>query len=451
MNRIIAWANQPKPPYGLAIFRILFGLIMLWDLKRIHDIKIIDSFFPRGIIFPYEFIQLPLLDEALMHFLLYTLMICTVFITIGFFYRISMLVFAIGFSYFFLLDQTLYNNHLYLICLLSFLMTTMPADSALSLAKRKHKNTIPQWSYRLLQFQFVVVFFFGGITKLNPFWLDLHPVKELLQDKIHLLGVGLVATSIIEYAMCYVGIIFDLSIGFLLWIPKTRKWAFFGALVFNLSNAYIFDDIYIFPFFMIGALILFLDQKWIKNELLKWKIVKKTSQETLSGKLNNVTVFIIAIYVFFQLISPLRHYAIDGYTDWTGEGQRFAWRMKIQHRKIIECDFALFDLDNKKIHKIKVGRYLYADEIQFMCISPSMIIQFAHYLKKEAAEKNKIFNCLVKSKIKVEFNGLPGVYIFHPDIDLLTESEKHDSFNDWITPLSEAGKKIERDKTSIPW
>ena len=132
---------------------------------------------------------------------------------------------------------------------------------------------------------------------------------------------------------------------------------------------------------------------------------------------------------------------MDGYTDWTGEGQRFAWRMKIQHRNIIESKFALFDTDKKIIHDVDLNKHLYPDEITQMCNSPQMILQFADYIKENLAPKANVTNCWVKSKIKVEFNGLPETYIFDPDIDLLTERDKHNNINDWITPLPKAENK----------
>ena len=442
MTKIITWLNQPKASFGLAIFRILFGLIMFWDLTRINNITIIDSFYPRGIIFPYEFIDLPLMELDSMNLLFGVLMLSTLFIVLGLFYRYSMLFFALGFSYFFFLDQVLYNNHLYLLCLISFMMVFMPADAALSLSKKKHRSTIPQWSYRLLQFQIIVVFFFGAIAKINPYWFDYHPVIELLNSKAQRSGDNLLTGDGVKVFLTYAGFLFDLVIGVFILIPKTRKISIVATILFNLTNAYLFNDIYIFPFFMISAMFLFMDQEKLKNTIENLKISKSSVKELKPEKsLKTIGVGVILIYVIIQLILPLRHYGMDGYTDWTGEGQRFAWRMKIQHRNIIESKFALFDTDKKIIHDVDLNKHLYPDEITQMCNSPQMILQFADYIKENLAPKANVTNCWVKSKIKVEFNGLPETYIFDPDIDLLTERDKHNNINDWITPLPKAENK----------
>ena len=114
-------------------------------------------------------------------------------------------------------------------------------------------------------------------------------------------------------------------------------------------------------------------------------------------------------------------------------------------------DSAIFDLDKKIIHPVEIGRYLYPDEITQMCHSPQMILQFTNYLKENVAQRNGVDKPLVKSKIKVQFNGLASMYMFDPNTDLLKEPKKHKSINDWIIPLSMAGKELEVDPDSIPW
>ena len=43
-------------------------------------------------------------------------------ILLGFFYRLSALLFFLTFTHVFLIEKALYQNHYYLICLISFLM-----------------------------------------------------------------------------------------------------------------------------------------------------------------------------------------------------------------------------------------------------------------------------------------------------------------------------------------
>jgi len=407
---------------------------MLWDLARIKNIELIDSFYVHGIVFPYEFLQLPLPSVDVMHALLNVLFISALFITLGLFYRVAMIVFAVGFSYFFFLDQVLYNNHLYLICLLSFLMIFMPADAAFSVSKRRARVEIPQWPYRILQFQLILVFFFGGLVKLNPYWLNFHPVEELLQLAAQRTGNNFLMDDWVKYLFTYGGLLFDLLIGPLLLIKRTRPYAMIAAILFNLTNSYIFNDIFIFPFFMIGAMLVFMDPDRVFERLKKWGIVKEKNTEAQVKQIGKLGAALLAGYVVVQLAVPLRHYFIPGYTDWTGEGQRFSWRMKIQHRNVEEMVFAIMDLDTKVIHEINPNDHLFPDEVQQMTYSPQMILQFAQYLHDTIAPLNGVNNCWVKAKVKVSFNGKEAAYIFKPTLNLIEAAQSGKAVRTFMEP-----------------
>ena len=57
-----------------------------------------------------------------MYILFASLAILSLMIALGLFYRISTLLFFLGYSYFFLVERATYNNHYYLICLLSLML-----------------------------------------------------------------------------------------------------------------------------------------------------------------------------------------------------------------------------------------------------------------------------------------------------------------------------------------
>ena len=96
-------------------------------------------------------------------------------VMVGFLYRIAAPVFFLAFTYFFLLDQTRYLNHFYLVCLISFLMCFLPAERAFSvdaLLRRKiRSDVVPAWTLWLLRAQVGIPYFYGGIAKLNSDWI----------------------------------------------------------------------------------------------------------------------------------------------------------------------------------------------------------------------------------------------------------------------------------------
>ena len=52
--------------------------------------------------------------------------------SLGAYLAVSAALFVLGFSYLFLLEQARYLNHLYLVCLLAFLLAVVPAHRAFS-------------------------------------------------------------------------------------------------------------------------------------------------------------------------------------------------------------------------------------------------------------------------------------------------------------------------------
>jgi surface polysaccharide O-acyltransferase-like enzyme len=96
-------------------------------------------------------------------------------VMVGFLYRIAAPLFFLAFTYFFLLDQTRYMNHFYLVCLISFLMCFLPAERAFSvdalLRRSIRSDVVPAWTLWLLRAQVGIPFFYGGIAKLNSDWV----------------------------------------------------------------------------------------------------------------------------------------------------------------------------------------------------------------------------------------------------------------------------------------
>ena len=184
------------------------------------------------------------------------------FLAIGFLYRISAVLFFLSHTYFFLLDQGRYVNHTYLICLFSFLLIFVPAHRAFSvdawLRPRLRSQTAPAWSLWLLRAQMAMVYFFAGIAKIAPDWLQGEPLRTWLNQQSHF---PLTTTAWAVSAASYGSLLVDLLIvPFLLW-RRTRFAAFCVAAIFHLLNAHIFP-LDIFPWLAIAATTLFLSPSW---------------------------------------------------------------------------------------------------------------------------------------------------------------------------------------------
>ena len=432
---------------SIAVFRIGFGLIMLWELiyfLRMDFVK--DFLIEPKVQFSYEYLSfLKPFPKPILDILIIVLIVCCLFIIIGRFYRKAMIIFCVGFSYLFFLDKSYYNNHLYLICLLSFLLILIPADNKLSFRKNDSdlKNPTQYWHLLILRLQLVIVYFFGGVAKLNYDWLvSNQPVRAILENKAEQSFLGdLLTSDFILYFFNYGGLVFDLLIPFLLFIPKTRIPAVICALLFNIMNAWLFSDINIFPYFMMVSLVLFLEPNKVAR-FINLKLFGKRSVASISNThiiVKKPVLVLISIYLVIQGLLPFRHLLYDGNVDWTTAGQRFAWRMKIQHRTLEKMEFKVLDMKKKIIIPVEVNNYgLNQDQLNLMAYDPVSVVQFAKFLKRHCRENKGIDDVQVQSQIIVSFNGRKHQRIFDTSVDLSSLGIKPSQLNKHIQKLDKA-------------
>src|SRR5688572_32950335 len=149
------WRSKLLAPVdgaSLAAFRVMFGLLLAWEVVRYFHYGWIERYYLQ----PTFFFTYPLFDflapwpgwGMYAHFaVLGLLALC---IALGLFYRAAAALFWLAFTYVFLLDKTNYLNHFYLISLLSFLLILVPAHQVASLDRlrrfRSAPETVPYWS-----------------------------------------------------------------------------------------------------------------------------------------------------------------------------------------------------------------------------------------------------------------------------------------------------------------
>ena len=171
MSRALAArVAAPVDIASLALFRVLFGVLMAGAMIRFLARGWVREFY----IEPTFYFSYPGLEwirpwpGAWMHVHFIVLCLLALGVAFGFFYRICVTLFFLGFTYVELIDQTTYLNHYYLISLLSGLMIFLPANRAWSFdAWRKPElraDFIPAWALNILRFQVAVVYVFAGST-----------------------------------------------------------------------------------------------------------------------------------------------------------------------------------------------------------------------------------------------------------------------------------------------
>jgi hypothetical protein len=171
----------------------------------------------------------------------------------------------------------------------------------------------------------------------------------------------LVHSTPFAFFISWVGMLFDLAVGFLLLGRRTRMLGLVLMTLFHTTNHFlIFNDIAWFPLVGITTSWIFLGpdwpstlKRWIRSPhfrgpdlkwfipgvlllpgvggFLGWKV--RASIRTLSeGMASSRVLVLVLAWMGFQIVFPLRCHLIAGDERFTWEGLSFAWRLKADTR-----------------------------------------------------------------------------------------------------------------------
>jgi len=421
----------------LIVFRIVFGLLLFfesvgaiftgWITRTLVDPKFTLNFIG------FEFLQ-PLPGNG-MYFYYLLMGLFGFCVMIGYRYRIAMISFFLMWSATYLMQKSAYNNHYYLTALLSFIMIFLPANTYASFDAKRNPSlksiSAPYWTSLVLMLQISLVYFFGGIAKIYPDWLNAFPVKLFLASKTNYPLVGTLFTKEwFHFLLSYGGLFFDLLIVPLLLFKRTRIFAFGLSIFFHLFNAVIFQ-VGIFPFLSLAFTVFFFEPKTIRNIFLKRKSLYIKSEIRIPSY-KKYLIPVMAIYFFIQIGLPLRHWFIKGDVLFTEEGHRLSWRMMLRSKSGNQT-FYVVDKKTKEKKIINLNNYLTKKQINTIGTKPDMIWQFSQRLKNEAANNNQDVAVYVKGKVSV--NGRPYQPFINDTIDLASLKWNRFEHNEWLLPF----------------
>jgi vitamin K-dependent gamma-carboxylase len=450
LERVRVGLFAPVDIASVVFLRVAFGAIMLWEVYRHFSYGWIARYYIEPTVFYtfYGFGWVRPWPGAGMYLHFYALGILAACIMLGFCYRAAAALFFLGFTYVFLLDQTEYLNHFYLICLMSFLLVFVPAHRALSvdawLRPRLRSNWAPAWVLWLLRAQIGVVYFFGGVAKLNSDWLRGEPMRTWLARGAKIPVYGFVFTQEwTVYLFVFGGLLLDLCVVPLLLWKRTRPFAFAAAVAFHLVNASIFQ-IGIFPWFMLAATLLFfppgLPRRFVHALLYPADVPYQPP--TFSGAAvplgglsprRRALVALLAVYMALQVLLPLRHFLYPGDVSWTEEGHHFSWHMKLRDKDATAV-FTLHDPASGRTWTVDL-RQCHNRQCDKIAGQPDMIIQFAHHLAEEKRREGYP-EIEVRALVLASLNGRRAQLLVDPAVDL-AKARRSMWPASWIVPLTE--------------
>lgn len=461
--KLLPWMYTPVDGSSMAVFRFLYGAIMVWEVWRYFDHNWIAAYYTDKVFyFTYPGFSWvhpwPSLELMELHFLFIAFL--GALIAFGLCYRFAATAMIFAFSYVYLLEQARYLNHFYFVMLIAVTMAFVPAHRVWSLDAyiKKRFQRWPflsdanwfgeTWALWAVRAQFGITYFYGGIAKLNEDWLQGYPLSDWIAGESDIPLIGpYVHERWMGLFLSYSGLILDLLfVPLLLW-RKTRLLGLVLAFAFNLMNHHMFH-IGIFPWFMMAGTLLFLDPDWPRQlfdhctlseeEQVVAKRERAARIAHQGSVLFSVTTyqkllasFMVAFFAF-QFLFPFRHWLYPGNVHWTEEGHMYSWHMKLRS-KSGHIRFMIYDPDSRREFEVDPVDYLNSRQERKMRTRPQMILQFAHWLRDRYRDQG-MTNVQVYADSWASLNGRDEQRLIDPTVNLAAVEwslwKAH-----WIMPL----------------
>lgn len=436
------WLIQPVSIAPLVTLRVVIGVMLLFSTLRFVALGWVDDHYITPVFhfkyFGFEWVEpLPATGLYIVHGLLIISSLC---VMLGLFYRLAAIVQFLLFTYTELIDLTYYLNHYYFVSIVCGLLVLVPANRAFSLdVLRKpaiSRSKISRWTIFIFQLQLGIVYFHAGIWKVNYDWLvNALPLKIWIpaNDQLPLIG-WIFQQKITPYLFSWAGMLYDVSI--VLWLSwsRTRPWAYLTVIVFHTLTGLMFQ-IGVFPLVMIGATLIFFSEQW-HERLWNWasdtitkplrfrnrvadfpgfQHLENLKTQFATHRSSLITSFLV-LFFLFQILFPWRYLLYPGNIFWTEEGYRFCWRVMLME-KAGTATFFVKDAKTGREGEVVNSEFLNAHQEKQMAMQPDMILQFAHFLKKHY-EQRGVSNPAVRAEVYVTLNARPSKLLIDPNVDL---------------------------------
>lgn len=354
-------------------------------------------------------------------------------IMLGYRYKMSMFIFTMMWALSYFMQKSHYNNHYYLVMLVSFWMLLMPAHHYASLdvkfGRVKRALSCPNWCILYFKLQFAIVYFYATIAKLYPDWLMAKPIAIWLNNKkdYPIVG-GLFEYDWFPHVIAYGGIAYDGLIIPLLLFPRTRFVAIILSLIFHLFNSAVFQ-VGIFPYFALAVAMFFFDPESIRRLFLRKKPAISPALSETPLVTNKWLPILFVVYFIIQIGLPLRHHFIPGNVLWDEAGHRLSWRMMLRAKS----GYCVYNIETSEGENKRVyGRdFLATHQIHDVATRPDMLFRSITYLQEYLTEKD-IEPKAIYCDCKLGVNGRRASQLTDPHFNMLNAKWNYFGKQEWI-------------------
>jgi hypothetical protein len=446
MNKLKYNFKEQTNAAPLAIFRLFFGLMMFASIVRFWANGWIEKLYlvPK---FHFSYLGFSWV-KPMGNYTYLLFIICgvsAIFVAIGYKYRIAIITFFLSFLYIELMDKTTYLNHYYFISIVSFLLIFLPANAYFSLdtfVQKKQYKLVPKWTIDSIKLMLVIIYLTAGFVKLNSDWLfRAMPLKIWLPSKYDLpfIGENLMQQNWFHFAMSWSGMLYDLSIPFLLLYKRTRFVAFLFVIFFHVFTRVLFP-IGMFPYIMIVSALIFFDARlhnkiinFIKKHIIKSKTILFLEPNFYFSKFKSkVILSLFAVFFAFQMLLPWRSLLYPGELFWTEEGYRFSWRVMLME-KAGSTNFKIVNLDSGASFRVNNTDFLTSFQEKQMSYQPDFILEYAHFLGDHFTKQGHN-NVGVFATSYVALNGRLSARFINEKVDLYQQKFSF-THKKWILPF----------------
>ena len=435
---------------SLAVVRILFGAILLWDYFRYVSAGRISSYYVLSPVqFPYfdlHFVK-PL-PEPWIHIVWGLVGVSAALIALGLLFRVAIVVFILSFGYFFLLDRVQYLNHNYMVLLYAFLLAVSPANKLWSLdalfGLTEKSRWIPRWPVTALRLQTEIILIFAGVVKITDDWLRGQPLLQWLPANKDAVFYGALFEHDLLIVAASWGVVALHIIGApLLMYRRTRLPVFLVYVFFHISNAVLFN-IGIFPWLTIAITTIFFDPdwpsrvwNWFRARLRSGEPAIPSDPEAASHSIRPVGTGIVALLLVWftiQLILPIRQAAFPNLVGWTGDGHRFSWRMRV-YSKQVEGGYLAVHPETGNQYSVDPVEFMGARSATYIMTRADLSRDFAIWFEKRLQTFGGWPSARIYARYTVIFNGRPPQAFIDPTVDLTDVERNMWGPDTWIMPL----------------
>lgn len=447
------WFHHPVDAATLGFFRLCWGFMMVLEaIAKFSQVKGVYS--PNYFHFKYPLFTwvegFPTHWLVVIEISILLLAAVGVFLGVGF--RLATLVFGFVYLHLFLGDAVYYNNHFYLTILVSCLLAFTRADRAFSIRALRQRDqeglaisqAVPFWNYFLLRGQVFILYFYGGIAKLNVDWFRAQPLKYWLANTTSLrFPLDQVAREEwFAWMAAYSGIIIDLGAPFLLLWRRTRPYAASVLIVFHLMNSRIFKIGY-FPYIGIVLTLVFFDPATARRLWAKFQAFVIVTPRVRMPDLNEAkkasvssrwALWLVGGFLFIQAVIPLRSYILKQDPAWTEVGHKFSWRMMLRSKDA----YVKFIFDNPDAKPWLQGHpgsipKIASEHMAMLSMHPWMLLQYIQEIDR-VLTANGMPDTRISVLSAVSLNGRAYQVMIDPTIDLTEVDYPVWRVPDWIVP-----------------